>query len=192
MAKRNAIVSCGKELVELGLVRANSGNISVRAGLDSIFITPSGEPLNKLNSGDIIEIDSKGKSLSDNSKMPSMEASMHLGIYRGNSNCQAIVHAHPLYATIIGTIMEIKPLTYEAAVFCESIDYIPAVSPGSKDLADLVSNTTAQVIVLKNHGVVVWGEDLEECVFRLQVIEENAIQTYIAKSMGTAPFLEKH
>ncbi len=190
---RRDIVQCGKKIVDLGLVKATSGNISLR-GDNSFFVTPSGYPLSSLSEELIVEVDSHGNVLHSASSgacyekiKPSMETKLHLAVYNAHPTAKAIVHAHPLYATIIGTITEIKPLTYEAAAFIYPIDYVPPVLPGTPELADYVGKTQAKVIVLKNHGVVVWGETLAECIFRMQVVEENAEQIFVAKSFGKMP-----
>lgn len=189
---KRAIIECGKEIVDLGLVKATSGNISLRGNSDdSFFITPSGYPLNSLFDESIVEVDKEGKPKSLDMLKPSMETGLHLAIYRTHSEAKAIVHAHPLYSTILGTIIKLTPITYEAAMFVEPTDYVPAILPGTKELAEAVAKTTAQVIVLKQHGVVVWGSNLKECLFRLQVLEENAEQIFIAKTMGYIPKISK-
>jgi L-fuculose-phosphate aldolase len=198
MAKVNvkkAIAECGKQIVDLGLVKATSGNISYR-GTDSFFITPSGYPLNMLTAEEIVEVEATGQAIEVKEGVfgplkPSMETGLHLAVYKAHPEAKAIVHAHPLYATLLGTIMEIRPVTYEAACFIYPINYVPPLLPGSKELATYVGNTKANVIVLKNHGVVVWGETLTECVFRMQVMEENAEQLYLAESLGYHPVVSE-
>jgi len=188
---KRLVLECSKELVSLSLVKATSGNVSLR-DKNRFFITPSGYPLHSLSEDLIVEINSSGQALEEKTGpfgllKPSMETQLHLAIYNAHPEAKAIVHAHPLYATIIGTYIPLKPLTYEAAAFIEPIDYVPPLQPGSKELAAYVGKTTASVIVLKNHGVVVWGDNSKECIFKMQVMEENAKQTYIANTMGVLP-----
>ncbi len=188
---KRLVLECSQELVSLSLVKATSGNVSLRLS-NSFLITPSGYPLHSLTEDLIVEINSCGHALEEKTGpfgflKPSMETQLHLALYHAHPKAKAVVHAHPLYATIIGTYLPLKPLTYEAKAFIDPIDYIPPLQPGSKELAAYVGRTTAQVIVLKNHGVVVWGDNFQECIFKMQVMEENAKQTYIGKTMGILP-----
>ena len=98
---RQTIVEIGQRMYQRGYVAANDGNISVRLDEERILTTPTGTSKGFMNAAEMVVVDLNGQPISDG--RPSTELPMHLFIYQERSDVQAVVHAHPTYATGFAT-----------------------------------------------------------------------------------------
>ncbi len=184
MKSAEKIIETGKWILQKNLTWGTSGNISVRSG-DQIFITASKTRMGNLKEEDITICDINGKIISG--KKPSKELEMHLNIYRKRSNVQAIVHASPFYSTMCAcSKMDCKTnLFIESMYYGENMTTVPYFHAGSKELADAVANAckNTHVILMENHGVLVYDTNLSECQAALEVIE-NVCKMNILAQIG--------
>ncbi len=143
-------------LKQHGMTHQNAGNLSIRHG-GGLIITTSGSNLGSIERDDIAEV---RKCIMEDSvveymgpHIPSSEAFMHSMIYRCSPDMNAIVHAH-------------DPQTLAQA--STEIDTTEKEVPyGTLELARMACDTflkADRIIVLKNHGYVAVGEDLDEAV----------------------------
>ncbi len=173
------------------LVPGKSGNVSVRFkddGTQKVAITRSG--ISKINVGkeDVIIIGTDGNVLEGNKK-PSSETFLHLSIYKNRDDINGIVHGHPPYTT--GFSMSDKPLKRLEGFDEIKNPFIPYVKyspPGSDELA----NDTAEmmkkedVVILKNHGLVAAGFNLEEAALLAEFIENVAKTQFISHTLNSS------
>ncbi|MDI6724503.1 MAG: class II aldolase/adducin family protein [Methanobacterium sp.] len=172
------------------LVPGKSGNISARFdenGVQKVAITRSGIAKKNVTQNDIIIIDLDGNVL-EGDKKPSSETFLHLGIYKNRDDIMGIVHGHPPYAT--GFSMSDKPLKRLEGFGVIKNPVIPFVKyskPGSdelaKDTAQIMKNE--DVVILKNHGLVAAGVDLDEAAILAEFIEDIAKTQFIANALNS-------
>ncbi|MGB9631211.1 MAG: class II aldolase/adducin family protein [Candidatus Methanodesulfokora sp.] len=170
-------------LYERRLTTAFGGNISVRKG-DSILITPSGIPKWEIKPEDIVEMDLRGNII--RGKNPSSEWRTHLKIYE-NKDAGAVVHAHCPVTTALATIgIPYKVISYEAIDLISNIEIMPYIKFGTQEFADAVGNLVrkADIIVVKNHGLITTGKNLKEAFFRLEAVEHNSIMLLISSLLS--------
>ncbi len=115
---------------------------------------------------------------------PSSEYRMHLTIYAQRPDINAVVHAHPPFATtfaVVGKKLDVNLLT-ETKQFLGSIKYLGYYQPGSIELAMAISRAVIKhnVIILAKHGVVACGLDLNEARYRLERLEFLARITWLS------------
>lgn len=115
---------------------------------------------------------------------PSSEYRMHLAIYAQRPEINAVVHAHPPFATtfaVVGKKLDVNLLT-ETEQFLGSIKYLGYYQPGSIELAKTISRAVIKhnVIILAKHGAVVCGLDLNEARYRLERLEFLARITWLS------------
>ncbi len=179
------VIETGRWIMEKNLTWGTSGNISVRDG-DRVYITASQTVMGALQEEDIIVCDLTGRIL-EGDKKPSKETGMHLEIYRERSDTNAILHSSPFYATICACAeLELqKNLFIESMYYVENIVRIPYFHAGSTQLAEAVRNVCGQsrVILMGNHGVLVYDENLNECQSALE-ITENVCKMNMMARMG--------
>lgn len=139
-----------------GMTPQNAGNISVRHN-KGFIVTASGSNLGSLQRDEIVYVhkcvieDGLVEYMGPN--LPSSETFMHSMIFQCKSDVQAIVHVHDP-ETMSQATMEIDATEKE-------------VPYGTLELARMACDTflnTDNIIVLKNHGYVAVGEDLNVAV----------------------------
>ena len=174
---------------EKNLVFGSGGNVSVRVG-DIVLITPSGRSLESLTVEDVIELSFDGSFKGEG--RPSSEYKMHLGCYQVRPEITAVVHTHSLYATAVSCLKDLDPekampiFTPGYGKRVGALPVIPYLTPGSRELADMVSQTIAKrnSVLLKNHGLVAVGKDWESALNLAEELEENAQITLMLSGRG--------
>ncbi|MCL1906174.1 MAG: class II aldolase/adducin family protein [Clostridiales bacterium] len=173
------IIAAGQRLAAGGLIRAYSGNISCRVDGPAILITASGVFKGGLGEQDILLLDNTGRIRQGAAgRMPSSETFMHLAIYNSCPHVQAIVHAHPPYATALASLgRELEhALLEESALLLGPVPLLPRFSAGSKELAQAAAEKAAcaNALLLAGHGAVSWGESMEQALARMEILEHTA------------------
>lgn len=189
----NKIAEIGRRLYDKGMIAGMDGNISARFD-GNIIITPSGRCKGYLSADDLVVIDEHGRVISGAGK-PSSETAMHVTIYRSRPDVQACVHAHPPYATafaVAGAVLESDILPEVVLVVGEIplVEYAPTGTDLlGKAIAGHIANHDA--LLLKNHGVVTVGSDVEEAYFRMETVEHFARILHHAKQLGEVGRLDR-
>ncbi len=182
---RSEIIKTGSWIMEKNLTWGTSGNISARDN-DRVYITASGTVMGDLKEEDIIVCDLSGNIL-EGSKRPSKETQMHMEVYKNRSDVNGIIHTSPFYGTMCAcSEIEVKNnLFIESMYYNENIVKIPYFHAGSTDLAEAVSKacTDTQVILMGNHGVLVYDQNLAESRTALE-ITENVCKMNVLANLG--------
>ena len=182
-----------RRLYEQKLTSCSSGNVSARLNENLIAITPSQTDKAYVQAEDIGLVSITGKTMDDTKKL-SMEAAMHLGVYRARPDVMAIVHAHPVYATSFAVAqkkLDVSLTGESFAVLGEPI-LAPYALMGSDSLAENVANaaTKGNVILLQNHGVLTVGKDLYQAYDRMEIVEFAAKIQVITQVLGDVKHLD--
>ncbi len=183
------IVDVCRRLYARGMVTATDGNVSVRLENGNILATRSGINKGDVGEHDLVEVTPEGTQVAGTGR-PSTELGMHLFIYGKRPDVQAVVHAHPTYATGFATArIALDQCTFpEVIVGLGAIplaDYAtPSTGEVAASLAPFVSNSDA--VLLANHGVVTYGGDLYEAYYKMEKVEHAAHITFVATLLGGA------
>ncbi|KAF0131490.1 MAG: class II aldolase/adducin family protein [Bacteroidetes bacterium] len=180
-----------RRLYERGLTTTSGGNISVR-GNGMVFITPSQTDKGRMKGYEICMLDSEGEPIEPNVKL-SMETAMHLAIYAARPDVKAIVHAHPPTATafaVAHTPINTR-ITGESWAILGEPAFAEYELMGTEELAKAVANATlsADVVLLKNHGILAVGKTLLEAFDRVEVLENCAKIMLLSQLAGGAKTL---
>lgn len=184
---RQQLQAIGRELIAQKLTWGNAGNISMRVEQNNCLITASGTRL-----GDLLPDDLVLCSLDDPAakypRKPSKELPMHRAVYEVRPDVGAVLHAAPLYSTLIAcaNVAIASGLFVETMYYLERVERVAYHHPGSQALGDAVREKAARanVLLLENHGVLVFDNTLAEAMMGLQTLEA-ACQTIItARSAG--------
>jgi len=189
---RLAIIEAGRICYNSGLMHANIGNISMRLGNDRVVITPSKLCKGRLEPDDLLIIDLDGAIVKANSvrkRKFSSEAPLHLEIYRQRADIRAVIHAHPSNATAL-TVAGIPCPVDVLPEVLEGLGPVPTTRFALPDSTDDAAAISAYVkehnaILMRNHGAVTFGTDLEEALNYLEQLES------VARAVVTAHLLGK-
>lgn len=182
------MVDIGRRLYDRGLVVAAEGNLSARLPDGSILITPAGFCKGRMNPEDMVVITPEGKKTQGGNR-PSTEYGMHLTVMRKRPDVMAAVHAHPPYATAFA----VAGIPLADCILPEVVATLGAVP-----LAEYATPSTPQVgasieayldkfdaFLLKNHGVLTLGPDLESALRKMETVERFAMIVHLARSLGS-------
>lgn len=189
---RLAILEAGRICYANGLMRSNNGNISVRLGADRVVITPSGLCKGRMEPEDLLIIDLEGKIIKTDSRRNrkvSSETPLHLEVYRQRVDLRAVIHAHPSNATALTVAgipfpVDILPEVLEGLGPVPTTRFaLPSSDDNASAISDLVKDHNA--ILIRNHGAITFGLNLDEALNHLERIES------VAKTVVTAHLLGK-
>jgi len=169
--ERELIIEHCLRMVTDGLTVGTSGNVSIRVG-ENIAITPSGVDYEALAPEDICVITLDGEHV-DGPDNPSSEAPMHTVVYQ-HTDALAVVHTHPVYATVLGTLVEeIPPIHYMLALLGGPVRVAPYAQFGTEKLARncMVAMKDRYGVLLQNHGATTYGETLAKAYSRSIYLE---------------------
>ncbi|WP_329319519.1 class II aldolase/adducin family protein [Streptomyces sp. NBC_01262] len=167
----SALVATALRSVEDGLVVGTSGNVSVRVG-DLVLVTPTGVPYDRIGPDDIVAVDLDGKQVMGTLR-PSSELPMHLAIYL-HTDARAVVHTHAVHATAVSTLLyELPAIHYMAAALGGKIRVADYATYGSEQLAANVLHALRERTgcLIRNHGTIVYGDDLDQAYDRTAQLE---------------------
>jgi L-fuculose-phosphate aldolase len=188
------LINVCRHLYEKGFVSATDGNVSVRLETGTFLTTRTGINKGMVTSEDIIEVNTSGNVVSG-SYNPSTELAMHLYIYLQRQDVNAVVHAHPPYATGFATARQ--PLTGclypEVIVGFGAIPLAEYATPSTIEVIKSIEPfvNRADAILLANHGVVTYGKDLLDAYFKMEKVEHAAHITFVARMLGGEKLLSK-
>lgn len=200
----NDIVTVCRRMWQKGFVANHDGNVSVRAG-DVLLATPTAVSKADVIPENILTLDMNGNKIAGPLK-PFSEIQLHLAAYRSRPDVQAVVHAHPSYATACGACGAAIEKIFMPEAVVSIGDNVPVAEfamPGSPEneriIADIFSR--ANVCMLPGNGVLAVGKDIMQAYLRLELVEHLAKMQCIAQGIGR-PFemakadadklLEKH
>ena len=192
-ALRQDLARFGKMLHAQGFVAATDGNLSVRLDQERILITPTCVSKGMMDPDHMVIVGLDGRKL-NGSGNPSSEITMHLTIYRMRPDVGAVVHAHPCTATgfaSAGMALD-EPLCSEVVITLGSVPLAPYATTGSMELSDSLRPFIPyhDAILMANHGVVTYGEDLCRAYMRMEAVEHYARIVLTARLLGSAQSID--
>lgn len=184
---RDDIVRFGKMLHQGGLVAATDGNLSVRMDDGNVLCTPTLMSKGMMEADDLVIVDEHGRKLSGRREVSS-EIAMHMFIYRMRPDINAVVHAHPPTATgyaAAGIPLD-TALCSEIVVTLGSVPLASYGTPGTAELAEALAPLIPdhQAIIMANHGVVTYGQDLLTAYMNMETVEHYAKIALVTHMLG--------
>ena len=188
MNKKEELIYWAKRLYYRGLSPATSGNISVLSEDNKILISSSGSCLGDLVDEDIVTIDFQGNQLSKGKK-PSGEKYLHSAIYEARADVEAVIHSHCPYITAFAVAgVPIKDAILPEFVYqFGEIPIAKYATPSSFELADNCLKYFKKghnIVLMKNHGVIIAGPDLRTCFMGLESVRAYAETYFGAMVLG--------
>jgi ribulose-5-phosphate 4-epimerase/fuculose-1-phosphate aldolase len=198
---RKELQQTGKYMMQYELAWGNSGNISVRTEDDRFLITASGTFLGELNDLDLIECDLAGNAYGTEGRKASKETPMHRAVYEQRPEINAVLHASPFYSTLLAASKVEIPTNWfiETMYYLEKLERVPYFHPGSAALGEGVREKakSANILLLENHGVLVYDTSIREARMALQTLEMACKMLTVSQSAsipmtGLSPETEKY
>ncbi len=177
--RQDIIAHCLK-MKEEGLNQGTAGNISHRVP-GGILVTPSGMPYDIMQPEDLVFITDAGEI--EEGKVPSSEWRFHHSILMARPDCNAVIHSHSLYATMVSIlgIDELPAIHYMIALSgSNAIPCADYATYGTEELNQNIQKVMgdSKACILKNHGLVAAEANLQKA-FVLLAETEYLCQVYM-------------
>lgn len=185
---RRQLVRYSQLVYAKGWVANHDGNLTCRLGPDRILVTPTALSKGDVTDADLVIVDGGGDKVSGRRRSFS-EMALHLAVYRARKDVGAVVHAHPPYATamaVAGVGLE-HPILAEAVVSLgPRVPLVPFALPKTPGWVRGVGTHSVEfdAVILQNHGVMAWGDDLEQAFLRIELVEHLATITHHSMAFG--------
>ena len=185
---REQLATCTRIFAMQGMIGV-FGHVSVyQPETKRVFITPGmGSDKGSLRAEDMLITDLDGKPL-EGREGPPVEWPIHTALHGARADALAVAHLHTLYATLFAIAKrEFRPVTLQGAVFNDGVPLYPE--------AQLITNPECghsllkvigekRAVLLRGHGIVVAGQNLQEVLFASLVLEDDAKKTMQAATLG--------
>ncbi len=187
---RQEIIRVTRIVANQGLIRSSDGNLSVRLDENRFLMTPSGLYKMSMEPDDPIVVNENGKVLIGKPGLkPTSEFNMHLEAFRQRPDINAVLHAHPPYATALTIAGLPFPTDYlpEVLIALGDVPVANYGTPGTPALAESIQELIKDhnAIILSHHGSITVGKTLEEALVALERLEHAAYTYYLANNLST-------
>ncbi len=198
---RTALVEIARDFHARGWMAGTAGNLSAKDEDNNFWITASGRPKGRLQETDFLLINVADGAVIERTgshDQPSAETAIHCAIYRCFPAARACLHMHSVDACLAAaqappavTALALPPLEMlkglgvweqEPRVELPLFDNHLEVGKIAKAITERFETTAPAVPVLmvRDHGVTVWGESLQQAYNRVEVVE--FIMAYCARA----------
>ena len=176
----------------------DAGDTSLRdPGTNLIYICP--QPTEKLKilnwgnitSSQIVVININNEVVDGTDLLPSLEAPMHIAIYKARPEINAIVHSHAVWSTVFAITGKNIPLVdaemdefLGGEIICAKYAEVATEELGENIRKALGKNKFAAL--MRNHGAVCIGRDFEEAFNVSYFLEKNAKTVLFGNLLGGA------
>ena len=193
---KKQICDIGKRIYYRGMVAANDGNISVKISDNEFLCTPTGVSKGFMTPEYICKVDADGNVIQANKGFrPSSEIKMHMRVYKERPDVQAVVHAHPIYATsfAIAGIPLTQPIMPEAVIALGCVPIAEYGTPSTHEIPDAVSKYLQyyDAVLLENHGALAYSDSLLAAYHKMESLEFYAQLLFLSKQLGGPQELSK-
>ena len=171
---KKQICDIGKRIYNRNMVAANDGNISVKG-----FMTPEY----------ICKVDAEGNVIQANGNFkPSSEIKMHMRDYKHRPDVNAVVHAHPIYATsfAIAGIPLTQPIMPEAVIALGCVPIAEYGTPSTDEIPDAVEKYLQyyDAVLLESHGALTYSDSLLAAYHKMESVEFYAELLFKSRQLG--------
>jgi L-fuculose-phosphate aldolase len=185
---KRRICDMGRRLWLKDYTDGNGGNITIRVGDNLAVCTPTLICKGFMTPADICLVDLDANQLAG-SRVRTSEAKTHFAIMKRQPAAKACVHAHPPHATAFAISNATVPscLIPEAEIFLGKIGVAKYETPGTPAMAEEVGRIGVdhQAVLMQNHGVIVWGKDVEDAYWKMENLDSYCRTVGFAASLGT-------
>jgi methylthioribulose-1-phosphate dehydratase len=186
---RSDLIKAAHYFHQCGWMWGTAGNLSIRLEDNSFWITASGKAKGELTENDLLrlELDGTIAELPAPDLKPSAETSIHQAIYALFPAARACYHVHSIEANLVSnftpkTLLPLPPLEMikgfgiweeqpncAMPLFDNHLD-VPKIGQAIRDRFH-AAPPQIPALLIRNHGVTVWGRSAEEARNRIELAE---------------------
>lgn len=176
---RQTVVDLCVKLSHRGYFSGTGGNIALRIDAQCFAVTPSATDYLSMQAGDVCVVRLADLQRLEGERTPSVETSLHARVLRQRPDVQCSIHTHQPVASacaLLGQALEVEDEAIRQVIGprVPLIGYAPS---GSGLLAMLVGRAIRpdlNAYLMRNHGVLCCGANLESAVASVNALEDLA------------------
>ncbi|MST33236.1 L-fuculose-phosphate aldolase [Acidimicrobiaceae bacterium USS-CC1] len=185
------VLHTAKALLRKGLVEGTAGNLSARRPDGLIVTTPSAVDYEAMTLDDLLVVDLDGNVVEPAAapgRSPTSELHLHLACYRAYDDVQAVIHAHPVWATMFASARQALPACIDEFAMYVGGD-VRCAEYGQSGSEALAANAVAALegrgaALLANHGLVAVGPSPAKVLHIVALVERVAQIAWGARALG--------
>jgi ribulose-5-phosphate 4-epimerase/fuculose-1-phosphate aldolase len=175
-----------------GFAENMAGHITwQRPGQTNMLVNPWGLWWAELSASDICEVDEDARVVNGRWDVtPAVH--IHTELHRVRPDARVVIHNHPYHVSLLAALGQLPDLVHQTgSLFLDDICWVEEYageidSPRlAADLAATIGD--ASVAILRNHGVIVTGENLAQATYRAASIDRVCRMTYDVLVSGREP-----
>jgi ribulose-5-phosphate 4-epimerase/fuculose-1-phosphate aldolase len=185
---REQLATCTRIFAMQGMIGV-FGHVSVyQPETKTVFITPGmGSDKGSFRPEDMVPCNLSGKQR-EGPVGPPVEWPIHTALHGARPDALAVAHLHTPHATLFAIAKrEFRPVTLQGAIFNDGVPLYPAAqlitNPERGDaLLKVIGDKRAAL--LRGHGIVVAGLNLQEVLYSALVLEDDSKKFMQAAALG--------
>jgi ribulose-5-phosphate 4-epimerase/fuculose-1-phosphate aldolase len=141
---------------------------------DAILITPSHGFFETMAAEALVKVDLGGNVLDDGKHVTVQAAGVHVPAYKRFPHIQCSIHSHSDNITAVSSLRcGLLPLNQHVLRFHDEVAYLDFAGLATRSEGEAICSVLAgkSVVILRNHGAVVYGGSIEEAVYRQYHLE---------------------
>jgi ribulose-5-phosphate 4-epimerase/fuculose-1-phosphate aldolase len=185
---REQLATCTRIFAMQGMIGV-FGHVSVyQPETKRVLITPGmGSDKGSLRSEDMIPADLDGNPF-EGEERPPVEWPIHTALHGARPDALAVAHLHTPYATLFAIAKrKFAPVTLQGALFSDGVPLYPEaqlITTPARGSGLLKVIGDKRAALLRGHGIVVVGQNLQEVLYAALVLEDDAKKSMQALTLG--------
>jgi methylthioribulose-1-phosphate dehydratase len=180
----NDLAEVKRELAARDWFPGTSGNLSIKVDDESFLVTASGKDKRRETDEDFLLVDLQGGAIEGFAGKPSAETLLHVEVY-GKTNAGCSLHVHTIDNNVISELYgEAGEVSFSGqeiikafGIWEENASITVPIIPNHADIPTLAQefgryvSQEAGAVLIRNHGITVWGRDAFEAKKFLEAYE---------------------
>lgn len=174
-AERQEMIDCALSMEAHGLIVRSGGNVSRRMPCGNILVTPSAMGYGSMAPEDLVLMDPDG-TIVEGTRRPSSDQKALLYIFRHMPQINVILHTHQPYAVALSLVADELPACTTTLI--DELQGTVPVAPFTRSsdegmgISAVAHNNGSLAVILKHHGVMAYGKDLDQALSAAIYLEE--------------------
>ena len=172
---RQDLIDTARKMEQYNLIRMSGGNVALRV-VDMILVTPTAMAYDTMIPEDIVVVDCEGRVI-EGKRKPTSDLKAILYILNHMPEVNAVIHTHQPKAVALSLITDKLPLISTTMVdeVKDEVNVAPFTisSDEGMGIQTVEYATRALCVILKNHGIMAFGKDLEQALSAAIYLEES-------------------
>ncbi|MBQ1483046.1 MAG: class II aldolase/adducin family protein [Erysipelotrichaceae bacterium] len=182
---RQKLIDTALTMERYGLIHMSGGNVSLRVG-DLVLVTPTAMAYETMRPEDIVITDLEGNTV-EGIRRPTSDLKAILYILK-HMDVKVVIHTHQPKAVALSLVADRLPLISTTLVdeVKDEVKVAPFTISSDEGMGiETVEHAgRALCVILKNHGVMAYGKDLEQALCAAVYLEESCDVYLQALSTG--------